>query len=331
MRQGSRPSPRASAMRGFAFEDLVAELFSALGYTVERETRAGGVFLDMVVKHNGLSSPVEVSGRGGRVMDKLIADAARLRSVVGQGTGLSNPILVVGGPLTDQAKAWSEQQFDLRIWDGNVLKEKTALFSDLHRRLTEFVGEEQPQSHAVDETSTEREALQEALRNHIEKNTLRPTDYENICMSVFKHLFDPYLYGFERQTETSDGANRYDFICRILPGNGFWDGLRQDFRTKAVLFECKNYEHEIGPDQVYSTERYLFTGALRTVCLLVSRLGPNAGAIRAAQGAMRESGKLLILPSNQDLIDMLGLKTQEGGPESFLDKKIWDFVISLPR
>ena len=117
----------------------------------------------------------------------------------------------------------------------------------------------------------------------------------------------------------------------LQPGNAFWDSVRQDFRTKAILFECKNYNDPISPDQIYSTERYLFSGALRTVCILTSRLGPSDGAIRAAQGTMRESGKLLILLSNADLIEMLKLSPQERAAEDFLDKRIWDFIVSLPR
>ena len=46
---------------------------------------------------------------------------------------------------------------------------------------------------------------------------------------------------------------------------------------------------------------------------------------------MRESGKLILLLSNQDLIELIKLKPDDGGPEDYLDEKIWNFVISLPR
>lgn len=46
---------------------------------------------------------------------------------------------------------------------------------------------------------------------------------------------------------------------------------------------------------------------------------------------MREAGKLVLLLSNVDLIEMLKLRTQPGAPEDYLDKKIWDFIVSLPR
>lgn len=325
-------SNRAAMLRGFAFEDLIADLFSRLGYAVEREIRIGGVLVDMVVRRDDLIFPVELMiSRAPVVMHRLVADAAKLRSVVGNGERFAPPLLVVGGRLTAAAKNWAQEQFDIRVWDLPALLEKATPYSDLVRRLREIEGREGSSTVSEPKADVELQDLVRKLEAHIETNQLTAAEYEHLCMSVFKHLFDPHLYGFEAQAETSDGGNRYDFICRIASGNPFWDGLRQDFRTKAILFECKNYEKQIGPDQVYSTERYLFVGALRTVCLLVSRLGPNPGAIRAAQGAMRESGKLVILLSNGDLIEMLKLKGQNGGPEEFLDKRIWDFVISLPR
>jgi hypothetical protein len=110
-----------------------------------------------------------------------------------------------------------------------------------------------------------------------------------------------------------------------------WETLRVDFRTRSILFECKNYKDPITADQVYSTERYLFSGALRTVCFLISRKHPDEGCKRAAQGALREAGKLILLLSNQDLITMLKLKAEEDGPTSYLDEKIWKFITTLPR
>lgn len=91
---------RAATLRAFAFEDFVSELFSRLGYTVEREVQASGVSIDMLVKRDGLSSPVEVSIQRGRAaVPKLMADAARLRSVVAEEGSLSSPIVVMGSPL----------------------------------------------------------------------------------------------------------------------------------------------------------------------------------------------------------------------------------------
>lgn len=314
-------------MRAFEFEDIVADLFRQMGYDVQSEARLDRRWVDLLVERDGRIKPIEVSAPSQRhAMAKLRADALRLQDL--NRDGLEPPLLVIAAELTEKALAWSKQQFDLQVWDLDTLYEQSSQFPSIIERLNKLF----PDRHDHEpETSKVNEDLQSKLCDHQRENTLTSTEYERLCRSVFQELFDPYLYGFEDQTRTTDAGNRYDFICRIQPGNAFWDSLRQDFRTKAILFECKNYEKKIGPDQVYSTERYLFSGALRTVCLLVSRLGPSDGAIRAAQGAMRETGKLIILLSNTDLIEMLKLNSQLGAAEDYLDKRIWDFIVSLPR
>ncbi|BCG88448.1 hypothetical protein MesoLj113c_45580 [Mesorhizobium sp. 113-3-9] len=325
MRNGGN---RETVLKAFAFEDVVADLFVKLGYDVVRNARIGKMEVDLIASLGGAQIPVEVSiVRVESAMLKLRADAERLRSL-SQTVDISRPIVVVGSELTPAAKAWAESQYAVDIWDLKELFDKAAPFKEITARLQQFKKGDPTGSAPND---SESDMLRRQLSDHFANNDLSPSAYETLCMSVFIKLFDPYLYGFQKQAETSDGGNRYDFICRIQPGNPFWDGIRQDFRTKAILFECKNYGERIGPDQVYSTERYLFSGALRTVCILISRFGANEGAIRAAQGAMRESGKLLILLSNLDLIEMLKLSSQEGAAENFLDKRIWDFIVSLPR
>jgi hypothetical protein len=232
-------------------------------------------------------------------------------------------------PLSPATRHWAESQFGLSVWDLDTLLTKARPFPDLYQEVKDLTSGAPPrEAPTKDDVGT---ALIGELETHIAENTLTPGQYEDLCRRVFSHVFDPRLYGFKKQPNTSDGANRYDFICRIESGHWFWDDLRSDFRTKAILFECKNYNDKITADQVYSTERYLFTGALRTVCFLISRLGPDDGCIRAAQGAMRESGKLILLLSNEDLIELIKLKADKNGPENFLDEKIWNFIISLPR
>ena len=323
----------SAKQRGERAEEWAAELFDALGYRVIRQPVVRGLRLDLVVEKDGIASPVEVKVRvQGRpiAMREVREQAVRLLAA-SSGARLVAPIFVLIGRITPQARSWSQNEFSLRVWDLDELRKRAKPFPALLAQL-ELLAEDQltlpPQDQAV---TDEGVRLITCLEAHLLENTLSSREYEELCQEVFVHLFDPDLYGFQRQAETTDGGNRYDFICRIKSGNLFWDGLRHDFRTKAILFECKNYEEGIGPDQVYSTERYLFSGALRTVCFLISRIRPTDGAIRAAQGAMRESGKLVLLLSNEDLIEMLRLKSEPEGPENYLDERIWNFVISLPR
>ncbi|TPQ40119.1 hypothetical protein C2U70_05780 [Bradyrhizobium guangdongense] len=313
-------------------EKWTVKLFQALGYSVTHSPIVEGFQIDLVVRKDDLSHPVEVKLRPATLfgMHELAREALRLRTIT-TNSKLTSPILVLFGMVSRQARSWSQNEYGFRLWDIDVLREKAQPFPNLLRELNEIVAGSPALPILTAATKGEAERLIEQLEDHLRQNTLSPSDYEKLCQEVFVYLFDPDLYGFQRQSQTTDGANRYDFICRIKPGNSFWDAVRNDFRTRAILFECKNYEQGIGPDQVYSTERYLFTGGLRTVCFLISRMPPTDGALRAAQGAMREAGKLILLLSNSDLIAMIKLKGEPGGPENYLDERIWKFVISLPR
>lgn len=324
-----RANWRTATLRGFDFEDWISDLFRKLGFQVRMDAQFGEGEVDLLIQRDGVRRPVEISSARSAVMAKVRHDGERLRALRALNPEAGVPIVATLGQMTAEARAWAEQQYEIEVWDFDRLRELAAPSVELLNRLDTIGGAGQAQPGSVpDRTNLE---LRDRLARHIETNEMTPSDFEDLCLKVFVHLFDPILYGFEKQASTSDGGNRYDFICRIQPGNSFWDGLRADFRTKAILFECKNYSNPITADQVYSTERYLFAGALRTVCFLISRLPPAESAIRAAQGSMREAGKLVLLLSNADLIEMLKLRTQLGAPEDYLDKKIWDFIVSLPR
>jgi hypothetical protein len=313
-------------------EVFARRLFEHLGYEVKTEAVIAGLRVDLVVERDGSKSPVEVKwwGKHGVPLSGLREVAARLHSITQIAPEFSNPILVVIQDVSPQARAWADETFAVKIWDNSFLRKKTKRYDDLSRQLSELSGDRHDNLSADANVEATNRLIQR-LRKHQVSDGLTWKEYEQLCQEVITFLFDPFLYGFQAQTETTDGANRYDFICRIKPGDSFWDALRTDFRTRSVLFECKNHDKPITADQIYSTERYLFSGALRTVCMLISRKGADDGCRRAAQGALREAGKLILLLSNTDLIKMLELKAEADGPTSYLDEQIWKFITTLPR
>jgi hypothetical protein len=322
------------AMNENELVNLIAELFRRLGYSVEREVRFNYVMFDLVISKDGLKSPVEIKIRNKNVGISDIVPIFNHLHTITFSDDMVSPIVVALPGLTAQAKDFARAQKSFRVWESDTLVDKSQPYPDLHKKLVHLMDSRAASAPPYSTDSTDDKEGRELIRRleqHLAQNTLTANEYEQLCQQVFTYVFDPYLYDFRRQVGTSDGANRYDFICRINSGNEFWDTLKRDFKTRAVLFECKNYNDKITVDQVYSTERDLFNSALRTVCFLISRLGPDEGCIRAAQGAMREAGKLVLLLSNGDLVELIRLTPEAGGPENYLDEKIWDFVVSLPR
>ena len=132
-----------------------------------------------------------------------------------------------------------------------------------------------------------------------------------------------------------------NIVYRVSPSHKFGNSYG-GIRARVVIFECKNYAGQVNPQQIYTTERYLNVGALRSICFLLSRQPPHEHAELAAAGAMRETGKLLVLLSNVDLVAMLKIKDvqlarrtnipkPDNDPTIVLDQKIYDLIARLPR
>jgi hypothetical protein len=129
--------------------------------------------------------------------------------------------------------------------------------------------------------------------------------FEDWCGRVIMYLFSDQFGPITTQHVVEGGYHRNDLIARIVPTHSFWISLASDFRTRYVVFEFKNYGGRISQDQIFTTEKYLYLAALRSVAIVVCRSGFKKGAVRAAKGALRESGKLLLLLDLDDIKEML--------------------------
>jgi len=155
--------------------------------------------------------------------------------------------------------------------------------------------------------------------------------YELVGVEVLKYLFEKDLTNWNTQQRTDDEFSRFDMICRVISKNDFWKNLIQSFQSRYVLFEFKNYTEPIGQDQVYTTERYLYLRGLRSVGFIIAPKGGNKQAHKAAKGALREHGKVILILSNADLCKMIELKDSGGEPSDYLSDKLDEFLISLSR
>lgn len=354
-------SAQTGARAYYEFEKLVDDLFRQLGYSTEQGGRREyGMEIDILATLGNAAKPVEVKLRRATrfvSLGELRIWAARTAELKQYAKG-DKPLLVAGCGVQESHKEWAEGEFQIEIWDRNKLLE---LAGDLRpafesamalvesataepdaaglaapasaEPIVDFVPDPQPK---------QGELLIEALAK-IKPGRTDASKYERLCREIIKHLFGGDLIDPRTQSRTEDRLNIFDIIYRVAPKHPFWITLTRDFRARVVLFECKNYTKAIGPMQVFTTERYLSAMAMRPVCFVLSRLDPKPGAMEAASGAMRESGKLLVFLSDADLIEMLKVKdaqladetdpeaNPENDPTEILDQKIYDFIAGLPR
>lgn len=156
-------------------------------------------------------------------------------------------------------------------------------------------------------------------------------DFEKAASNALKHLFEPELKGWIEQPRSEEGMSVYDLVARITPVNDFWRMLVDAFHSRYVIFEFKNYAGPIGQAQIYTTERYLFKTALRNVAIVVARKGASENAIRAAKGALKEHGKLIMVISANDVCEMLNMIDVGSDPSDFMLSQLDDMLIRLER
>lgn len=162
-------------------------------------------------------------------------------------------------------------------------------------------------------------------------------EYEKICEDILRHLFEAnYFNRLTSQHKTDDEHFRMDLIgsLKITQNNDesmhpLWQMLVQHYNSHFVVFEFKNYTEKIDQNLIYITEKYLFAAALRNVAFIISREGFSDSAKFAAEGCLKEHGKLILDITNEDLIKML--KSPSDNPADYLLTKLEEFLMGISK
>lgn len=326
-------------LRDFAqrFEELCAQLFSEMGYNVQRHVRVTPTFyLDFVGQRN---EEIQVVADVKLVTENL-ANLAELRNITSRSKALLSTytfspdklFLILSCQSEVEHINWLMAEFKINIWDRNKLMGEARRFPRAYAALSEFfaqfepfenLGRDQLRKHrdavfdstdylpdttVIDEPPPIRGASLCHELDEVPAGKKGAKQFEELIVSIVDYLFGDYLVDPRPQHRLEDRLNILDVVYRVRPGHPFWDTLTRDFRARVMVFEFKNYSQPVQPDQIYSTERYVSASALRPICFLVTRKKPHKHAELAAFGAMREGGKLFVFLDDKDICDMLAVR-----------------------
>lgn len=158
-------------------------------------------------------------------------------------------------------------------------------------------------------------------------------EYEKLCTDILRQLFSNYLSIWKKQKTSNDGLYRFDLICKTksdIKDDFFWT-INKYFNTRYIIFEFKNYSTEISSKEVYATEKYLYDKALRKVAIIISRKPFSKNAQKAANGCLRENGKVIINLTDRDLITLLDMHNRKDNPADYLSQKLDDLLVELEK
>lgn len=206
-------------------------------------------------------------------------------------------------------------------------EEKLAAVETVSEPFIGIAYEEEGKEHT--ETASWKERL-----SRIDPGEDHSREYERFCVDFLKCILTDYFSLWEEQEQTNDGLHRFDLCCKIKNGvnQDFFNTISHHYNTKYVVFEFKNYSKEITQKEIYTTEKYLYKTALRQVAIIISRRGCDGHAMQAAKGSLRESGKLILCLSDQDLLKMADMwKSGDPEPAQLLSDKLDNLLIHLEK
>jgi hypothetical protein len=336
-----------------SFIGFCEALLKKLGYDIRHsELHPGPGFLrmrpDMVaiepVTHGTIVVEVRV-WRSPNIERTIFRNAVAALAAIVRGMNVEKGILIVP-VLLDAPADLSPSGIPIEVWDLRKLSELTSGHAELAEYLTTFLRDAEisardisPDTIQFMDTSWQNFSDTPPSKGRMLVTALRASkpgreaaaEFERLCEEALKLLFSEEFRGWGRQAPIEGGFHRLDLVARLVPQNIFWRDLATDFRTRYVVFEFKNYSAPIGQDQIFTTEKYLFPAALRAIAIIVARNGADEGARAAAKGALRESGKLILIISLDELMSMLEGIDEGEDPHNLLFQRLDTMLTDLGR
>ena len=349
--------------RGPALEVFSKHLLENYGYSQIDYTNREHDSWDLVLQKNNQKLWVECKAYKSQDVSAYVANELLktliMRKMQQQISQEDVIMLIVSSYIPSFQKNEIFARYQIVVWDIENLvfysKNDPALLKQLSQ-ITYFpIDHIQGQPSSEDETAklllaskvdkhleyaAEEANMSEVLINRLTncpagKGTSR--DYEKICEDILRHLFEAnYFNRLTSQHKTDDEHFRMDLIgsLKITQNNDesmhpLWQMLVQHYNSHFVVFEFKNYTDKIDQNLIYITEKYLFAAALRNVAFIISREGFSDSAKFAAEGCLKEHGKLILDITNEDLFKML--KSPSDNPADYLLTKLEEFLMRISK
>jgi hypothetical protein len=341
------------------FEQLIAELFQAEGFKVLTETQYANIRVDLfLISKTQKTAAVECKlfrtrQMGAKLLFQIMNQTEMNRRILKADRG----VLVTGSRIPRYTRDGLAKEYpSIVVFDLDALRFIAAKYPKLTSQLEELVQEASisPEPDTEDRGEVYTTAVLDGPVREAPLVLERPREtakgaqlcadirnvktgksgaraFELTIEAALKYIFDTDLTAWSSQKVTDSGLSRYDLIARVSSEDDVWRMLRERFQSQYIIFECKNYTDKIKQGEVYTTEKYLFLRALRSVAFIISRNVAHQSALAAARGALREHGKLIVNLNVDEICRMLAMKDASQDYNGFLFDKIDDMLMKLER
>lgn len=330
------------SIKKYEIESIIFHIFQKQGYTVNIIAHESSVSYDLKVDKGTSHFAIEIklwddtSIRENiliKTANQLIQNAKKEHRI---------PILIIVNTIPQKFKNLLSTFDEIKLIDfpnllfmtQNDLKLRDSLISVLNYSITDLqpIKPKIPWDSNIKDEETDISDLITAVESWDSQNKYW-TEYEELCYKVLHKLFSNDLTLWKRQQFSNDQLFRFDLICKIKNRNTkeFWKIAEEYFKSKYIVFEFKSNKDQITQQEIFTTGKYLYSKALRSVAIIISANGMDQHAKKAIHGIFREEGKLIINLSNNDMIEMLKNKLDSTDPADILSTKLDEMLIDLEK
>lgn len=178
------------------------------------------------------------------------------------------------------------------------------------------------------------------VKDHIEKNLIHKLEntksgkkewsiYQKLLNEILARLFCPPLSNPLYELSDEFQVNRRDFILPNYCDTGFWSYMRTMYNADFIVIDAKNYSKKVQKKDVLQICNYIKQHGAGLFGIIITRNGGDQGCFHTIREMWSLQRKLIIVLSDDDIKQMLLLKSTGNNPEDILKQKIEQFRLSL--
>lgn len=156
--------------------------------------------------------------------------------------------------------------------------------------------------------------------------------FEHICYDIINFVFKDSFsnLNLKKQARNYNGKDIRDIILSNTGNSIFWNNVRQIYNCNNVVIECKNLDSKIGNEEFRQISDYLGKEAIGQFGIIFSRKGLSSSGKKKQRDYLHQRPKKLILVlSEQDIIDLIKIKSLNGQPEKVLEDLKFEIETSV--
>ncbi|WP_407557054.1 restriction endonuclease [Winogradskyella sp. 4-2091] len=319
-----------SKLSPYDFEKLVTDIFESLDSieSVIGESKIKDRQVDLIATEKGkniANKPV-----------KWIIEIKKYKSLINIGvidqfyskaTYLNIPnsklLLITSSSLTKSAKVFAENR-EIEVWGLKELAEKITQEIAI-RYFTQIVARQLREKTKLE---TKEDNLISSLGN-IKPGKTDWSLYQQTVFDILEYLFCPPLEIPHYELADLDSRNRRDIIFGNDSEDTFWKSIREIYQGHYIVVDAKNYSKKLAKRPIVDITHYLKPYGCGMFGIIDCRMGSGGASDHAIKEQWIGNKKMIVVLSDEDLVEMLQLKKNGNNPVEIIKRKIAIFRMTL--